>query len=318
MRSLMQVHQELFCSGGRPDVDVNGSARVKRMELPKFSLFMYDGHDIVSDHMKGGGWEKEEIDEMLWALEAKVPPAGTPVQGKLPPARTWAKPSRPLMVEVGANVGWFTVNAAAAGADVAAFEAMSENTLLMRNTLCDNPKLAARVALHGTGLGSRRSTCHMISGDGNLGDGLSICDRDPQVDIKAQAKAGHTYLLRGEMTTMRLDPDSLLDEEVQVLKMDIESFELDALRGASGLMRHHNVWFMIIECNVGMIGEAAKIELMTFIDNLGYAISNRSFRGPWIDPAQISNGTTKLDRVSLFAVKKTWKAAQDKVDRRLL
>jgi hypothetical protein len=32
--------------------------------------------------------------------------------------------------------------------------------------------------------------------------------------------------------------------------MDIESFELDALRGASGLMRHHNVWFMIIECNV--------------------------------------------------------------------
>jgi hypothetical protein len=57
---------------------------------------------------------------------------------------------------------------------------------------------------------------------------------------------------------------------------------------------------------------------MTFIDNLGYAISNRSFRGPWIDPAQISNGTTKLDRVSLFAVKKTWKAAQDKVDRRLL
>jgi hypothetical protein len=29
------------------------------MELPKFSLFMYDGHDIVSDHMKGGGWEKE-------------------------------------------------------------------------------------------------------------------------------------------------------------------------------------------------------------------------------------------------------------------
>jgi hypothetical protein len=36
----------------------------------------------------------------------------------------------------------------------------------------------------------------MISGDGNLGDGLSICDRDPQVDIKAQAKAGHTYLVR--------------------------------------------------------------------------------------------------------------------------
>jgi hypothetical protein len=35
-----------------------------------------------------------------------------------------SKPSRPLMVDVGGNVGWFTINAAAAGARVATFEGM--------------------------------------------------------------------------------------------------------------------------------------------------------------------------------------------------
>lgn len=75
---------------------------------------------------------------------------------------------------------------------------------------------------------------------------------------------------------------------------------------------------LIVTAHLHNLHHARATHRMTFIDNLGYAISNRSFRGPWIDPAQISNGTTKLDRVSLFAVKKTWKAAQDKVDRRLL
>ena len=37
----------------------------------------------------------------------------------------------------------------------------------------------------------------MISGDGNLGDGFSICDRDPQDDIKRHAKGGHVYLVGG-------------------------------------------------------------------------------------------------------------------------
>ena len=43
--------------------------------------------------------------------------------------------------------------------------------------------------------------------------------------------------------------------------MDIEGFELEALRGASGLLRRHSVWFLLIECNVGMIGEAKKNDM---------------------------------------------------------
>ncbi|KAI8465888.1 MAG: S-adenosyl-L-methionine-dependent methyltransferase [Monoraphidium minutum] len=309
-RRLMMLHQQLFCRDGSPDVDIRNSSRVARLKLPKFGIYAYHGNDIVSNHLKGGGWEKEEIDQMLWALAAKVPPPGTPAQGDLPPVSSWAPPARPLMVDVGANIGWFTMNAAAAGADVVAFEAMSENALLVRTTLCENPKLMEHVSLFATGLGTKRSTCHMISGDGNVGDGFSICDRDPQEDIKRHAKGGEVYLLRGQMTTMRMD--SLLDDDVQILKMDIEGFELEALRGASGLMRRHNVWLMMVECNVGMIGEGKKNDMLGFLDEMGYAISNTGFKGPWISEEQINKGTAKLAGVNLFLMKKKMKAALEK------
>ena len=53
-----------------------------------------------------------QINQMLWALRA-------PMHGLM---KEGPGSSPPLMVDIGANIGWFTLNAAAAGARVAAFE----------------------------------------------------------------------------------------------------------------------------------------------------------------------------------------------------
>lgn len=42
------------------------------------------------------------------------------------------QPSRPLMVDVGGNVGWFSINAAAAGARVATFEGEEAGVLIAK------------------------------------------------------------------------------------------------------------------------------------------------------------------------------------------
>lgn len=36
--------------------------------------------------------------------------------------------------------------------------------------------------------------------------------------------------------------------------MDVEGFELNVLKGASGLLQRHNVWYIMLECNTGLIG----------------------------------------------------------------
>ena len=58
-----------------------------------------------------GSWEQPEIDEVLWAMEQPVP--GEDGNGT---------PDSKLFVDIGANVAWFTVNVAARGYTVAAFE----------------------------------------------------------------------------------------------------------------------------------------------------------------------------------------------------
>lgn len=79
-------------------------------------MFVYGSNDIVSNELKGmGRWEKPEIDEWLWAIREWKPKQAAAVT-------TSTVPERPLAVDIGANLGWFTINAAAAGARVAAFE----------------------------------------------------------------------------------------------------------------------------------------------------------------------------------------------------
>jgi hypothetical protein len=134
----------------------------------------------------------QEIQQMLYAMRAPVPAAPE----DLAHPRRWRAPANPFVLDIGANVGWFMVNAAAHGARVAAFEgaaglpwlaprrphssweplacfcpwpltaaptspspatsaAMPSNIRLLRATLCANPWIRERVALYGTGLGTK-------------------------------------------------------------------------------------------------------------------------------------------------------------------
>jgi hypothetical protein len=78
------------------------------------TLHVYAGNDLVSQSIaNSSAWEATEVENVLWALKQPIPQQQQQ-QGQQPPA--------PLFVDIGANVGVFSVNAAAAGARVAAFE----------------------------------------------------------------------------------------------------------------------------------------------------------------------------------------------------
>ena len=52
-----------------------------------------------------------------------------------------------VLLDVGANIGWFAINAAALGYTVFAFEPMAKNIGAICRTLCDNPDLQSRLTL---------------------------------------------------------------------------------------------------------------------------------------------------------------------------
>jgi 2-polyprenyl-3-methyl-5-hydroxy-6-metoxy-1,4-benzoquinol methylase len=88
------------------------------------TLHLYADNDLVSQSIANSStWEATEVENVLWALQQPIPQQQQQ-QGQQPQA--------PLFVDIGANVGVFSVNAAAAGARVAAFEGEQ----CMRTTAC--------------------------------------------------------------------------------------------------------------------------------------------------------------------------------------
>jgi hypothetical protein len=81
------------------------------------SLFVYSKGDIVSDLLaKNSAWESHEVQQVLWALHAAADPAHARAAAVVRSQRARAlgaaasaaaaAPWPPLMVDVGANVGW--------------------------------------------------------------------------------------------------------------------------------------------------------------------------------------------------------------------
>ncbi|PNH12353.1 hypothetical protein TSOC_000719, partial [Tetrabaena socialis] len=109
----------------------------------------------------------------------------------------------PLFVDVGANVGWFSVNVAARGYRVAAFEGMATNVALVRASVCASPGLSDRLRLYAFGLGATDDTCYLFSDVNNRGDGITLCGVASEAEAAAKVRRG--YALRGRLPIHRLD-----------------------------------------------------------------------------------------------------------------
>lgn len=83
-----------------------------------------------------------------------------------------------VLLDIGANVGWYTVTAAALGYTVVAFEPMAPNLAALRRSLCDSPDLMERVTLVPRGLSNTTQDCVFWVAGQNQGNGYARCGPD--------------------------------------------------------------------------------------------------------------------------------------------
>ena len=74
-----------------------------------------------------------------------------------------------VFLDIGANLGAYTLAIAALGYDVIAFEGLARNQLAVYTSLCACPDLAERVTLFPVALGGREMECTFFSGTDNAG-----------------------------------------------------------------------------------------------------------------------------------------------------
>lgn len=86
------------------------------------------------------------------------------------------------------------------------------------------------------------------------------------------------------------------------MKLDVEGHEQDVLQGATSLLSKHRVWFILAEANRDIIGMEGAYKTLALLRSLGYRVSTKGFKGPWVTDAQVEQQTVRWRDVNVFAV----------------
>lgn len=285
-------------------------APARQQDRPQRILNMrvYAGSDLVSkDIIEKGVYEPTDTNRAMAILAA----AGAPVNG---PGRADAASlshhsifgnsasHRPLLLDVGANIGWFSLNAAARNYDVIAFEPFARNVFLLKETMCAPENIRIffgidqRISLYNMGLGLQPQRCELWQvALKNFGDTHTVCP-----DMEAEARRGlidSGYERVGDMVVGTLDhalAENVFSRKVDLMKMDVEGYEPHVLAGGRRFFESEFAPRRIVmevlsknlvEAGMGDGGAAVVSELKLLLD-YGYAVVVRGGRWEGGDHAE--------------------------------
>lgn len=229
-----------------------------------FVIETYKTNDIVSGEVKRGGWEPQTVTALNqlcreYSMKHKIPLSDL------------------TFIDIGANIGWISMNMAALGVKVLAFEPMEENIRLLKKTLNNTVNIesgvSGRITLYEHGLGTKEETCFLYSDNHNFGDGHVKCVELGDLVMPAQ------YTIRGSVRVKRLD-DVIVDTEglhIAAIKMDTEGYEGNVLGGGTKLFLGGSVNALITEFQPAWLVQKGSdpVVFMKKMSSAGYRVKKK-------------------------------------------
>ena len=266
-----------------PDSGSKSRASVSGIE---FNIFVYDGTgigDFVSGNIKhSGSWEKQDTEQIMNIL---------------------SKGSDGVLLDVGANLGWFSLTALHLGHKVIAFEPFISNIELLCASSTELSS-AENLRLYNLGLDYRTRNCELFQKKArNIGDTHSVCDIDSRRQF---LEKGYSPL--GWMNTSTLD-DALTDglfefaDHIDVMKVDVEGFEHAIMDGGNQFFQSkYTPRYIYMELSSSLMGDAGGLKdrgahrlagVLLKLANFGYELYSRAV----VSPKQVSLQTSPLEEV---------------------
>ena len=205
-------------------------------------------------------------------------------------------------VDVGANVGWFTMVMAYAGYRVYAIEPLAKNRAMIQHSLCiAPPEVRARVTVLPYGLAETDGgTCELWhDAENNRGNMFVVCTLNSE---SARNLVRSNFRKLDTVNLMRLD--TLVEDgrvglqkgDNVVMKMDTEGFEPHVIRGAPKFLADIHPSVIYSEYSEYMIRRGARSlgwsneranalpkEFINTMQNAGYRLMTPLYRRPIID-----------------------------------
>lgn len=179
-----------------------------------------------------------------------------------------------LFLDVGANIGGYSIWAGELGADVIALEPAGDTFKLLK----DN------VALNGYPIATIQAAAGAVSGT-------------------AKFTSGHDGLNRldpgGAVETKVITIDSLIgDRKVAGMKVDVEGFEFDVLRGCERALREHRLKLIQLEWNhecISSVG-ADRRPVAELLVEYGYSLFRPDHNGSLVPITDVGFGSDVFAR----------------------
>jgi FkbM family methyltransferase len=199
----------------------------KPFKLNKLYFYVKAKDDLLSDYLiHGGRWEQYML-HFFYTIFKK------------------AKLSNPLFIDVGANLGEYSIVLANEGINVIAFEALKKNVESFKKSVKIN-SLQSKIKIHPFAVSDKEQECRIYSGIKNTADGTIICDTNVVM--------GSEYQLRETVITKKLE-DFLPPKNILAMKIDIEDHEFPAFNGMRTYLSRYCIKYILFELHPNLATE---------------------------------------------------------------
>lgn len=140
-------------------------------------------------------------------------------------------PEGAVTVDVGANCGLYTRQLARLSKQVHAFEPSRQMAELLRRTSAPN------VSVHELALSDHNGAAELYIPQSDDGFVYGLASLEPQLDSPSK------HIISTHVPTARLD--TIVDQDVAFVKIDVEGHELNVLNGAVGLLERCQPVFLV-------------------------------------------------------------------------
>ncbi len=193
------------------------------------------------------------------------------------------------VLDLGANIGWFSVQAILAGAEVDAFEPVPFIAdVAERNIERANAMGKGRGVLHRFAAGAEAGTAHIALAEGNHGDNR-VFDEDQGAPADMQDAEGI------EIRVERVDDH--VHGPVRVIKVDTQGSEWLALQGAKELLAASPQVAMLLEFWPYALRDCEPRDLLTYLEKEGFTLGKATAAPYPLDAARIMKQASHGDPV---------------------
>ena len=264
MRDKYIENQNNFCKNNDlffdPAIEKKIKNVIARLNEISFNMYVYTDNDIVSKFINSSGhWETSSTNNIIKCLDYY---SKTKQLSK----------SDITILDIGANVGWYSFYFAKSGFELISFEVSHVNDYILKKNYCLNQEV--KITIINKGIGFEEEQCLLRHPPGNEGNAIILCGDNNKISNTKESLSETV-----EFTKLSYFVPYLSKKNLAFIKIDVEGSEGKVIYSGIELITKYHIPFLLIEFNIGylrMQGTDPKNLLEIFINN-GYSISTKDF-----------------------------------------